>query len=382
MDGCDHHPYGPSGHSEVARLIVLPVTPERLPMSIGGNANSTLECLGHGDGMWRPDSGRETYMLPVNTFVPDFNRSSHWWGACDDATRRTGSERPRRPELKWSWVPQGAGCSAVAALLRDRDAIRRSWCARFAACTVLFVGDSTQGQLFLSFAQLLGASHTVSHQVQCYSSKAHTNARQGRELDVSTQLCGQGKSGVTARFVRNELLRIGTDTSDTPGAKNGSRWLCDFTEAARGVDLIVLNRGQHFVPDPEFERTLGHTLVELRRLAPAAVVVYRSTWTNFLRCEKLADPLTTPYDLPSRSPDPFVEEWRRIKEQNKLARQVIQHTGALWLNILPSSAFRPGGHHRPGAHCSHYCLPGPIDDWSMLLMVLTLNMPPADHHLR
>jgi hypothetical protein len=270
----------------------------------------------------------------------------------------------------WSWLPQGPGCIAVAALLRDKDALRRTWCKRFAASSVLFVGDSTQGQLFLSFAHLIGVGSAVSRMSQCALRKFSTEPR---ELNVTAQLCG-GTGAVTARFLRNELLRIGPNQAGVvTDAKNGDHWLCDFESAAREAHLIILNRGQHYVPDMEFKRTLADTLAVLQQLSPGATIVYRSTWSNFEGCAQLPDPLPLPYEYSGRGSQ--VDEWRLIQEQNQLAREVVERAGALWLNIYQSSAYRPGGHQRAARarFCSHYCLPGPVDDWSMLLMALTLS---------
>ena len=67
--------------------------------------------------------------------------------------------RPPRAAVLQQWVPQGNGCASLRkhhGSLPDVGVLSCAFCSRYAGRTVLFVGDSVQGELFLAFASILG----------------------------------------------------------------------------------------------------------------------------------------------------------------------------------------------------------------------------------
>lgn len=147
------------------------------------------------------------------------------------------------------------------------------------------------------------------------------------EFNLDTLACGAGPLAVRVRFIRNEALALsgkGTTAAKrvvfalttararsfrrtpeaappsppvlppTPPAPPLPRpyLMCEWAEAAAEADLMVLNRGMHFVPDGLITQQLHATFSTLHALRRAArtelvhvhEVVYRSTHASIPSC--------------------------------------------------------------------------------------------------
>ena len=123
-------------------------------------------CLALGQGSWRPLRGVQTEPYLLDPELRLGREKRHWWGVCDaDLSRGNESagqhavERPPRPALLHEWAPEGSGCAALhkdQPALPELGALACAFCAMHAGRSVLFVGDSVQGELFLAFASILG----------------------------------------------------------------------------------------------------------------------------------------------------------------------------------------------------------------------------------
>ena len=142
-----------------------------------------VDCLRHGHGSWWPlaaESQTEPYLLDPRL---QLNREArHWWGVCDrdlssngtipNSTTQLTRDRPPRPAVLHEWFPEGEGCSALRkgrAALLEQSSLACSFCSQYAGHSILFVGDSVQGELFLSFCSLLGVIrvHVNEGNAQC-----------------------------------------------------------------------------------------------------------------------------------------------------------------------------------------------------------------------
>jgi hypothetical protein len=350
----------------------------------GAQIEEAISCLAHGQGTWkqlRKDTEQtEPYILHPELRLGREKR--HWWGICDDdLAERNKSQpvtsdatiplpvRPPRPALLFEWAPEGSGCAALRKrgdLLPDHGALACAFCARHAGRSVLFVGDSVQGELFLAFASILGVRR---HHVNPGNEGCRRVAPKGSgrdELDVTLQVCGEGEREVTVRFIRNELLWLDDEQNARrrhPDFKFGAPalMLCDWVWAAATTDFLVLNRGYHSLLDSNIDEQLAQlngTLLELgsrmrgSRARPLRHrVVYRGTHGSVHNCFALEDPLRRPWSavsakMSSRSNAQY--NWRAIEGREARTKLLLHSHGLPYLDAFGSTSYRPGGRMPPG----------------------------------
>ena len=132
----------------------------------------------------------------------------------------------------------------------------------------------------------------------------------------------------------------------------------------------------HVVDDGAFAADLEQTLNVLVESGRAkgrspSRIVYRGTQCNIFGCLGLPDPLSQE-EAKKRRWSPPAYRWRAIPHQNELARKIARRAGVTFMDVWEQTKVRPGGHRRSD-DCVHYCLPGPVDAWSQLLLAfLTL----------
>ena len=283
--------------------------------------DAKARCVASGNGSWHAaaSSADEPYLLAAD-YLPAATTGKWWWGTCDDDLRR-GRFRPPRAAVLQHWEPSGDGCSA---LRKGRDSLPSlqtlgaAFCRRHAGKTVLFVGDSVQGQLASSFASALGVWKSEPQMRQpmprCAKDRGYLHSLSKiHEFNLEMLLCAADReSGVRVLFIRNELLWLGSGSPSqarraaataaaaaavsstlpsasalVPSAASSlstsssvtalpslaaspppphvprSFVLCGWAEAALSADLIVLNRGMHFSPDATVLSDLKATFEQL-----------------------------------------------------------------------------------------------------------------------
>ena len=154
------------------------------------------------------------------------SHSPHNYGICEAAARHH-----KRKRNLYNWQPHECSIPPLAT-----DACSG---AAFSSpkTFLLFVGDSTVAQLWLSFCLLLGA-------------KLGVNSRKGSEISklsrVSASACGDR---VRLSYVRSDLLLLDPDVAISVHAclvGSGHMALSFAGQAARQADVVVLGVGQHF----------------------------------------------------------------------------------------------------------------------------------------
>ena len=167
--------------------------------------------------------------------------------------------------------------------------------------------------------------------------------------------------------------------------------LCEWDRAARqAADLIVLNRGYHSTGTAievlrfELNQTM-HTLdahlkqhrqgAQIQRTPP--MVVYRGTHASLHRCADHSDPITrnasgsvhpvTHALRLHRSNSNAHGSWHNLYAHHRLDQDLMSRLGVPYLNVFTATSLRPGGRLHP-TDCARFCLPGPIDEWTRLLL--------------
>ena len=181
----------------------------------GGGGGNSGGNSGGGGGGGGGHAHEEPYLLAPDV-LPSANKSKWWWGACDDDLRR-GIVRPPRAAVMQSWEPDGEGCDALKKGRRRLPPLRTlalAFCKRHAGESVLFVGDSVQGQLFISFIMAIGVRSArpqldPENMPRCAKDRKYLQSlAHVHEFHMDVTLCVAGEAGVRARFIRNELLSL------------------------------------------------------------------------------------------------------------------------------------------------------------------------------
>ncbi|CAI5518933.1 unnamed protein product [Closterium sp. Naga37s-1] len=182
-------------------------------------------------------------------------------------------------------------------------------------------------------------------------------------------LCDSVSYGnTTVATVRNDVLHTNsTRRLDFPRMVSFP-WFDDVLPES-DTAVLVLNRGAHYVEDEEFTEQLNRTLTRVREVAPELLIIYRSTPPGHAHCENITAPLKEPQDPASL---PF--HWGEFGRQNKLARQMVEAVGGVFMDVDPMTSLRGDGHMMPPSDCLHYCLPGPLDVWTQLLYNMLLHL--------
>lgn len=344
-------------------------------------------CLAHGRGGWQPllTELTELYLLPPELQLGREDR--HWWGACDHDLRRENRTQ-MRPELKHEWIPEGEGCSALRKgreRLPEIAQLACAFCTRRAGQSVLFVGDSVQGEMFLAFASILGVRsiHVNAGNTACREVAPRGSGK--TELDVTVELCGGSSAApVRARFIRNEMVVLDEASNERMRHKDHPRvgpamMLCDWRSAASAADLLVLNRGYHALHgnitahSMQLNATFSALDTIMGRDALADRVIYRGTHASFHDCGRIRhDPIISlPWEKilnTLNGPWNAQYNWREIQPRELNARKVLDAWGVPYLDTFMSTAYRPFGGRMSRSNCNHFCLPGPVDDWVRLLL--------------
>ena len=130
-------------------------------------------------------------------------------------------------------------------------------------------------------------------------------------------------------------------------------------------DLLIYNRGAHYVADDVLLYELNSTLSFLHHYYPTISIIYRSTSPGHINFQDLrySPPLSSKHHYMATS----VHNWDLFEHQNELTKHLLHrhYHDILYLDIYPSTVLRGDG------HCSidglHYCIPGPIDQWVVFL---------------
>jgi len=175
---------------------------------------------------------------------------------------------------------------------------------------------------------------------------------------------GAAFPAATVRYLRNDYLELSAATRDAvldgvPRQLELFRWLPLLTNDS----VVVMNRGAHFVQTPAVLAELRRTLAEVRRVVPGALLVFRSTPPG--HAEWAAHRMGAPARDPSAVKIRAMYNWDQFEAQNRAVRDMLRarFPGVVWLDVYPMMVPRWDQHADP----LHYCFPGPVETWLVLL---------------
>lgn len=250
----------------------------------------------------------------------------------------------------WEWAP----ARRCAAPLPRWNA--SAFCASVAGTELLLVGDSMTRQL----AQALQPGRRGARAADV---PAPRGAPPGARAGYDVAICG---GAAKLRVRRNDRLSLAR-------ASRASRAFVEvaWARAAATAGVVVLNRGAHWEATPAVARAYAAAVAHVRRAAPRALVLVRSTPPGHAGCWAHARPLAAPPPPAAAARLPY--NWGRLPAQNAAVRAHLQRGGALpapgvlLLDVAPSTALRPDRHVAAAGgkrDCLHYLPGGAPETWA------------------
>ena len=298
-------------------------------------------CAAYTDGAWVPHSRVPPYRLNASIYKPAGLKISavtpQHYGRCDDVATS--------PRQLYDWQPSGCSLQPFTA---------EASCRTLRGKQLLFAGDSTMWQLFLSFVLMHGG-------------------RLGRNLVMTSSASDIGASvcddQVRAVFVRSDLLLWSNHHWEYTQARRTDTTVKggNFIQRAVVADLVLYGVGHHFPSIMEraeklgafeqlearrafFMRNLNHTLtstISHRAAAghhPATVTLLGAT-TPVPGCSRYRRPISLTESLGSGAEEQvrnqYTERWQMMPRFNQVARWLAADSGARFLDVAKLSAQRP-----------------------------------------
>jgi len=339
-------------------------------------------CARYANGAWVPTAVPPLYRLTSALLeragINIGNGSLHYYGLCADQHERRHGVRSFLPQHEWR----------PACEYQQFDRVRACATLRAVGRSILIVGDSTTGQLFLSLVMMLGATLGRNRNVKHVLN------------DVTASACGDT---VRLNFVRRDLLIFSSHLQDNTAARRCNRAIIatsTFLRRAAMADVVILSTGHHFpsfqdgavpsIPDRAFfTQNVNHTIQSIaqmraaRGLPSGSLVVVGATLpvphcTRFSQPIELAEYIAADSDQVATR---WGSSWRQIKRLNWIARIIARAVGGSYLEVDEMSARRPDAAMAQAAatvqsrslvteDCLHYCQPGPTDAHANLVINL------------
>ncbi|CAI6002296.1 unnamed protein product [Closterium sp. NIES-65] len=161
--------------------------------------------------------------------------------------------------------------------------------------------------------------------------------------------------GVKIHVIRNDHLYIQDpdlaspgDGSSTTSSSNGSAtggsvpfdhmpW--HLYDGLVSADVVVVNRGAHYVGGRDFELSVRAAMRLLRRKLPRALLVYRNSPPGHVNCSSYDRPIKIRQD-----PATLPFHWDTFSSQNDIAREIAEEVKAVYMDVDTMTALRPDGH--------------------------------------
>ncbi|CBN79344.1 conserved unknown protein [Ectocarpus siliculosus] len=274
-------------------------------------------------------------------------------------------EEPVPPMPYWKWEPSACRLEEV-----DEAKFCRVMKGRKG---LLFAGDSLTGEMIDTLRAVLRATR-VKH--------VHL------KMDTYTACDGE----LTLSWYRNDFLDTRLDGFDTPRCEEPdisiSQCMVFADDATLSqYDTLLVNAGAHrqlggVEAYGSMIKTAGESLTaSMRRLhGDNAILVVRNTvpghGESFDRMFTGPVNLDTALDLVEKGPPEF--EWTTILDKNTLLEEAFEATHGWTLLDAYSPTILRADSHASATDGLHYCLPGPIDHWVVLLYNILLEKVKSD----
>lgn len=159
-----------------------------------------------------------------------------------------------------------------------------------------------------------------------------------------------------------------------------NNWVWKIREL--NVSVLLVNHGAHFLPLNESVTKHKEAMNDLFLLYPELSVIYRNTPPGHLNCNNLynSPPLTSLQDLLPDGKPGNNYHWEEFARVNEAVYELMRthFPQVVWLDVATSGSLRADS-HVGGEDCLHYCTPGPLDNYVLLLyqsLIYATNQPP------
>lgn len=296
----------------------------------------TVDCwtrFGH----WESDVPGWPPFHPNQSRFPALSSTS----ACAYNTTEPG-QLPERSKYGWMTdksCPEPLGafdpadfCSSLAAF--DRPGI-------------LMVGDSLQEHSFISLLASLPGTRSCSISGLLHSCWAIIPCP-GRIVPL--------------HFIRNDYLLWYEKDLDAYGNPDTAHpWSRKLSRVGSPFGILIINRGAHYRPTLQVLSELEATFLRLKQVRPDLLVIFRTTSPGHVNCTADAVPVA------EQPPIGAIYDWNKFPDQNVAVRKMIadKFPSTFVLDIERPTRMRPDGHRSTIRDCLHYCIPGPLDFWTV-----------------
>lgn len=262
--------------------------------------------------------------------------------------------QPKNSRRQYRWTPDPS-CGSFANF-NDKEL-----CAPFRNRKVRFVGDSLTQEHFRSVAFQVCDNATM----KSVNEKVDTDPdEQGKWVFAFPKFthclyCDKAELG----SVRTDRILVDTNPNRTLGWGNLD-W--PWTEDIRGFDgIVILNRGAHFRPLDMVLKAFREALAFIRKEAPRALVIYRTTAPGHKNCHQISEPLN---HVQWQGNLPY--SWAGFWEQNANVTEMIhrEFPGVAVVDVAVPTALRGDGHNSYKNDCLHYAIHEPYSAWNDILV--------------
>ena len=340
---------------------------------------ATSRCTS--DGQW------------VARTTPPYKNNASFWkriGVVQQAKRRSkkGFGYACPGHSLFDWVPSD-GCGPLQS---NPEVICSRMLKGAPTRQLLFVGDSTMGQLFIAFIFLLQGSF------------GHNSAFGHTLIDLTASACD---SRVRLEFVRSDLLLWTNDLRDSAAVTTCTGYSMSSFFLRRSVlsDTVVLGVGQHFPTTIDVlhggwnftEHSLKHTLRSLVSLRTARGYLPSSVHlVTAVRpipfCSRFTYPIESPAEAAAAADRAsvalnltYARRWTHLPRVNRIARRLAGAMAISLIDVSSLSAQRPDGAMAKwipqvglaDEDCVHSCMPGPVDSYAALVLRSVVLAPYA-----
>lgn len=236
-----------------------------------------------------------------------------------------------------------------------------------AGTRVLLIGDSITTQAWggtLLAAQQSGqAIGGVPYPVAC-DDPPHYGTEEGFP-DPGCQSFSTCDGQATVAWLRNDFLDLTSSKRQFIPLAGRMQPLGNLLTCVQPTHVII-NRGAHYGPDRAFVIALDRAISVLRKAAPAAQLLLRTTPHGHVHCEQHHVPWSAlPQDYAGYLASlPY--GWGEFPRQNELMRRVAAWHGVPVIDYAGPAALRPD-HERGPTDCLHYGGPGsPVRTYARL----------------
>jgi hypothetical protein len=263
----------------------------------------------------------------------------HWVNVTYDAVPYIGPPGKACPGLKpneiyhtWRWEPKSVkskGC-------RFTGFSNHSYCDLMSNKTVAIIGDSISLDHYLSLTHLLGVPKPLP--------KFKAGDASGDALLVS-RVCQNSSTLIGKRDFYLHSIKKVVDN--------------------HFPDVLVLNRGAHYVPDDQLigdmHRTIFPQLEDWQNACRLknkdCVLIWRTTVPGHPNCRNYTEPTNSVDEMEELLRNASVHGWEKFAGQNELVLNALQHTNLSYevMDAYHVNILRPDLHNNPQSRndCLH-----------------------------